>query len=219
MKEITLKLYNYSELPENVRKQIIEEKRFDVMHNVMEYWNEEWLATLNKFEEITNTRLSYYEVNYCCFRCGRIEFNDEQILGNWEHPMYANDIKGKYLFRYLNNQILPYIQKYKTYWGKSQYVNGKYHSKKRTSRIIMSSDECALTGYIGDIPFVKTILDYCREWNKHPETTLEDLYKECYNTFLRWWHDDYQGCDEDSFVDAELSESNCLYYENGTEFK
>lgn len=221
MKQITL--YTYNELSDNAKKQAIDNKRFDVMYEVMEHWNREWLNSLNRFEEITNTELKSYDVSYNGFYCGRIEFKDLDLLGSYEFPLYADEIKGKLLFRYLNNKVLPCIQQNKIFWGKSSYIDGKYHCSKRTSRIITSDDECTLTGYIGDIPLVRTILDYCKEWNKHPEITLKDLYEECYNQFLQWWYDDYQGCDDDNFVDTELSENSafedCLYYEDGKEFK
>lgn len=220
MKQITL--YTYNELSDNAKKQAIDKKRFDVMYEVMEHWNTEWLNSLNRFEEITNTELKSYDVSYDGFYCGNIDFKDDVLLGSYEFPLYADEIKGKLLFRYLNNNILPYIQKNKIIRGKSSYIDGKYHIPKRTSRIITSDDECTLTGYIGDIPLVRTIIDYCKEWNKHPEKTLEDLYRECYRTFLQWWHDDFCGFDNDEYVAEELENGsafeNVLYYENGEEF-
>lgn len=221
MKKITMICYNFSELSENVQHSIVERERFNVMGNAMECYSSDWENCLKKFEELTGTTLKGWQVDYCGCHTGRVRFNqDGQILGDYENGFYPHELKGKYLFRYLNNNILPYIVKKKIYWSQYRYdENGKFlSSKKRISRILWSDDICSLTGYCGDYSLVKTILDYCREWPKHLETTLEDLYMECYSKFMGDWHQDYQGCATDDYVYENLSEGSTLYFEDGTEF-
>ena len=225
MKEVSMKLYTFSELSEEVRKSIVDRERFEVMYSAMECYSSDWENSLKKFEDLTDTTLRGWEVGYCACHTGRVSFNhDGPILGDYENGLYAHEIKGRHLFRYLNNNILPYIMSKKTYWGKFHYgENGRCTgAKKRTSRIVVSEDVCTLTGYCGDYSLIKTILDYCREWPKHPETTLEDLYAECYAKFMSDWRDDYQGCASDEFVEEELENSSmyedCLYFDDGTKF-
>ncbi len=221
MKEVTMKLYTFSELSEDVRKAIVENERFNVMDNAMGCYASDWKGSLKKFEGLTGTTLRGWQVDYCGCRTGRVYFNhDGPILGNHENGFYPDELKGKHLFRYLNNEILPFITRKKKYWGKFKYESDGVQLKctERTSRIFYSSEECTLTGFCGDYSLVKTILDYCREWPKHPETTLEDLYTDCYSKFMNDWHQEYQGCATDEYVHEDLMERDVLYFEDGTKF-
>lgn len=224
MKEVTMKLYGFTELDELTRKEIVERERWNVMENDTEAWSGDWQKSLSEFEKLTETTLRNWEVGYCGYNSGTIRYeHDGPILGDYENGYYAHELKGKHLFRYLNNNILPYIQKKKTYWGKFKFdANWRcIGAKERTSRIMFSSDaHSALTGYCGDYRLLKPILDYCAEWPKHPETTWEDLLKECYDGFFEDWYNDYQGCASDEYVEERLSEEdNCLYFEDGTMFR
>lgn len=221
MKEVTMKLYTFSELSEDVQKSIVEKERFNVMGEAMECYGSDWEGSLKKFEELTDTTLRGWQVDYCGCYAGRVRFNhDGSMLGDYESGFYPHELKGKYLFRYLNKHILPYIVQKKTYWGKYKYEPDGIRLKctKRTSRILYSSEVCTLTGYCGDHSLVKTILDYCREWPKHPEITLEDLYADCYAKFMDDWHQDYRGCATDEYVYDGLVNRDTLYLEDGTRF-
>lgn len=223
MKEITMKLYGFTELEESVRKEIVERERWNVMETSTEAWSGDWQKSLSEFEKMTDTTLRNWEVGYCGYHSGTIRYkHDGPILGDYENGFYANELKGKHLFRYINRYILPYIEKKKTYWGKFKYdASGKCTgAKKRISRIVPSGDDCyAITGYCGDHCLLKPILDYCKEWPKHPEKTWEDLLEECYNGFFEDWHNDYQGSASDDYVEGCLSEDDDLYFEDGTKFR
>lgn len=221
MKEITMKLYGFTELDEPTRKEIVERERWNVMGSHMDVWNDDWKNSLSEFEKMTDTNVRGWQVDYCSYHFGSIRYNDDPILGDYESGFYAHELKGKHLFRYINRDILPYIEKKKTYWGKYRYDEQDNYLgvKKRISRIMFSSDACyALTGYCGDYCLLKPILDYCKEWPKHPEKTWEDLLKECYNGFFNDWHNDYSHSASDEYVEEILSEDNDLYFEDGTKF-
>ena len=222
MKEITMKLYSFTELSESVRKGIVGSERWNVMEGHMDAWNPDWEKSLSVFEKLTDTTLRNWEVGYCGYRSGTIRYeHDGPILGDYENGFYAHELKGKLLFRYINRYILPYIEKKKTYWGKFRYdASGKCTgAKKRISRIIFSNDVCVLTGYCGDYFLLKPILDYCKEWPKHPEKTWEDLLKECYDGFFKDWCNDYEGSASDEYVEERLSDDNDdIYFEDGTKF-
>lgn len=226
MKEITLKLYSFSELEESVRKEIVERERWNVMGNSMEAWSSDWQKSLSEFEKMTDTNVRGWQVDYCTYRVGSVRYKqDGPVLGDYENGYYAHELKGKHLFRYLNRYILPYVEKKKTYWGQFKYdENGKcIGHKKRISHIMPSSDNYyVLTGYCGDYCLLKPILDFIKEWPKHPETTWDDLLKQCYNGFFEEWHNDYRNSASDEFVEEELSDNSGyerFYLEDGTEFR
>ena len=223
MKEITMKLYGFTELSEPVRKEIVERERWNVMGIHMDAWSDDWQNSLSEFEKMTDTNVRGWQVDYCSYRLGSIRYKQEgPVLGDYYSGYYAFELKGKYLFRYLNRHVLPYVEKKKTYWGKYRYdEHGNcLGAKKRISRIIPSNDDCyALTGYCGDYCLLKPILDYIKEWPKHPEKTWEELLNECYDGFFEEWHNDYRHSASDEFVAEVLSDDNDLYFEDGTKFR
>lgn len=223
MKEITMKLYRFEELEEEVRKRMVERERWNVMGSNMEAWSYDWQNSLSEFEKITETNAQDWQVDYCSYRFGSIRYkHDGPILGDYENGFYEHELKGKHLFRYINRYILPYMEKRKIYWGNFKYdAQGRcMGAKKRTSRIKVAMDCYALTGYCGDYPLLKPIMDYIREWPKRPETTWEDLLKECYNGFFEEWHNDYRYSASDEFVELRLSEDDDeRYLEDGTLFR
>lgn len=224
MKEVTIKLYGFTELDEPVRKEIVERERWSVMESNMDAWSGEWRESLSEFEKMTDTNVRGWQVDYCTYRLGSIRYkHDGPVLGDYDNGYYAHELKGKHLFRYLNRYILPYMEKKKTYWGKFKYdEHGKcLGAKKRISRILFSSDACySLTGFCADYSLLKPIMDYCREWPKHPEKTWEDLLNECYEGFFEEWHNDYRYSASDEFVEETLSDDDgVLYLEDGTRFR
>jgi len=152
MKEITLKLYSFSELEESVRKEIVERERWNVMGNSMEAWSSDWQNSLSEFEKMTDTNVRGWQVDYCTYHFGSVRYkHDGPVLGDYENGYYAHELKGKHLFRYLNRYILPYVEKKKTYWGQFKYdENGKcIGHKKRVSHIIDENDNLAEYGRKG----------------------------------------------------------------------
>lgn len=51
MKEVTMKLYTFSELSEDVQKSIVERERFNVMGEAMECYSSDWEGSLKKIRE------------------------------------------------------------------------------------------------------------------------------------------------------------------------
>ena len=224
MKEIALTLYGFSELEESVKKEVIERERWNVMGCSMDAWSGDWQSSLSEFEKMTDTNVRNWQVGYCSYQFGSIRYkHDGPVLGDYDNGYYAHELKGKYLFRYLNRYILPYIEKKKIYWGNFKYdENGKcFREQKRISRIMYSKDDCYnLTGYCGDYCLLKPIMDYMKEWPKHPEKTWEDLLKECYDGFFAEWHNDYRHSASDEFVEEFLiNNSSDEYFEDGTLFR
>lgn len=111
MKTITINLYSIDELPEEVQKEVIDKLRFEIMDSAMEMFNSEYRGTLLKFGKITQTKLEGYSVGYSDNHY-KISIDDAVIYEDEEDNMiYLEDIQGKNLFRYVNNNIMPYITK------------------------------------------------------------------------------------------------------------
>ena len=97
MKTINLTLFSFDELSENVQKKIIERERWNVGYSGYSF-------------DFMFDDLLYHEDPYDC---------DKDIC--------LSDLCGKLLFRYINNNIMPYITKGR-YYSKGKYVDGKYLS-------------------------------------------------------------------------------------------
>lgn len=56
MKTITLQLYTFDELSEEVQKEIIERERWNIMDQCMEAYGSDYVTSLRTFEKLTNTQ-------------------------------------------------------------------------------------------------------------------------------------------------------------------
>lgn len=209
MKIIILQLYLFDELSEDVQKQIIKRERWNVMVQCMDAYSSDYIASLKAFEELTKTKADNYQVDYCGYHVNSL-CNSEPI---YEHPLdfdkdiYAENLCGKLLFRYLNNNIMPHITKGKYYSTPGKYINGKYSYKCKHSRVILEyKDNCPLTGTCYDYYLLKPIIDYYNSWYSYPATySLEDLIKKCYEHFFKCWHEEYKyWADDNDAIREEL---------------
>ena len=180
MKQVTLNLYKFEELSDEVRAKIVEQKRIDLGYSIMDCSNSEYQATLAKFENIIGIKVNY-EVDYC----------GQQFSFSWNEMPYegyvdftADEVKGKLLLRFLNK--IYYQVRGRKYYGKliphevdSDHPAGLEHVK-RYSRIMWEEDNCPLTGMCYDCYILHPIM----EWHKKPDwkISLEDLICECLHT-------------------------------------
>lgn len=211
MKEIVLKVYKFDELSKDSQEKIIERERWNVMEQCMSAYNVDYEASMKAFGELTNAKVYDYEVGYstCNFSYG---FKHSDI--------FTENLCGKLLFRYINNNIMPHITKGK-YYSIGKYIDGKYNYKRRRSRVILGyEDNCPLTGMCYDYYLLKPIIDYYDTWCTYPENfSLEDLIEKCYNNFFKAWHEEYEHwADNEDAIREELHHNQYearLYYEDG----
>ena len=211
MKKIVLKLYEFDELSKDSQERIIERERWNVMEQCMSAYNVDYEASMKAFGELTNAKVYDYEVGYstCNFSYG---FKHSDI--------FTENLCGKLLFRYINNNIMPHITKGK-YYSIGKYIDGKYNYKCRRSRVILGyEDNCPLTGMCYDYYLLKPIIDYYNAWCTYPEGfSLEDLMRRCYDNFFMLWHKEYEyWVDNEDAIREELHHNQYedqLYYENG----
>lgn len=223
MKEIVLKLYEFDELSKDSQERIIERERWNVMEQCMDAYDIDYKKSMEAFEDLTDTKVYGWEVGY-----ERYDFSYEFKYKDpiYEHPtdyhrdIFPENLCGKLLFRYINNNIMPHITKCK-YYSTGKYIDGKYNYKCRRSRVILGyEDNCPLTGMCYDYYLLKPIIDYYDTWCTYPENfSLEDLIEKCYNNFFKAWHEEYEHwADDEDAIREELHHNQYegqLYYENG----
>lgn len=124
MKKIVLKLYEFDELSKDSQERIIEREHWNVMEQCMDAYGIDYKKSMKAFEDMTDTRVYNWEVGY-----ERYDFSYEFKYKDpiYEHPtdyhrdIFPENLCGKLLFRYINNNIMPYIIK-----GKYFSTSGKY---------------------------------------------------------------------------------------------
>lgn len=197
MKKIVLKLYEFDELSKDSQERIIEREHWNVMEQCMDAYGIDYKKSMKAFEDMTDTRVYNWEVGY-----ERYDFSYGFKYKDpiYEHPtdyhrdIFPENLCGKLLFRYINNNIMPYIIKGKYFSTSGKYIDGKYKYRHKYSRVMFDyGDNCPLTGMCYDYYLLKPIIDYYNAWCTYPEDfSLEDLMRQCYDNFFKSWHEEYE---------------------------
>ena len=132
MKEIVLKLYEFDELSKDSQEKIIERERWNVMEQCMDAYSVDYKKSMKAFEDMTDTEVYDWEVGY-----ERYDFSYEfkykdpiyERPTDYRRDIFPENLCGKLLFRYINNNIMPHITKGK-YYSKGKYIDGKYWDTK-----------------------------------------------------------------------------------------
>ena len=224
----TINLYSYNELSESAKDRIREQWR---RYDLMDAYNSDYEATLKEFSDICNVKVKNWEVGLCGsyfrFDCDSYPYEICDKDGYVDEYIALESLSGKLLFRYVLNNIIPYI------------IKGKYHGQlvkddtnpsgwrhtKRYSRVVMNDEiekgVCPLTGYYADCDILKPIVKYYRAWASYPsDYTYEDLMNECLSAFFKVWELDYEYRYTDDAIDKEIEANwdEMLFFEDGTEF-
>lgn len=223
MKTINLNLYKFDELSKEAQQKVIEKERWNIMGQCMDCYGSEYKASLEAFEKLTDTNACNWDVDYSRYGF-KFEYNDNSPIFECpvdnEKDVYADELCGKLLFRYIENNIIPYITKGK-YFSKGKYIDGKYNYKCKYSRVIFDyRDNCPLTGMSYDYSLIQPIVDYYESWCSYPANfSLTDLIGQCYDGFFKSWHEEYEyWADNEDAIREELHHNQYedrLYYENG----
>lgn len=216
MKQLKINVFSFDELSKEVQDKIIERERWNVMDSNMECLNSEFDDTLKEFEKITDSYVSSYEVGYCGYDFGRVR-SDKCAFDEFD----LETLSGKLLFRYISNEIMPYIQRGKYYSTCGAYdENGKYTYKQRRSKVLIEGfDGCPLTGVCYDNFVLKPLFDYYHNWARpeYRDLTFCDVMERCYDSLFKTLHEEYEYYASDEAVREYLSEQDNYYYEDGTE--
>lgn len=226
MKEISLKLYRFNELSEDVRSQLVEDNTSKIADSIMNFSNDEWKSTLDAFADMMRIRVYDWEISYSGHYFNFKFEDDTPVLGYYlGRELYAEDVCGKYLRRYLNNNFLPYILTPKKYYKFSAGYDRelKKWNKQRYSRIFRKDwKDCPLTGCCYDYSILEPIFDVLSK-PIADNYSLKDLIDDTLSHFFQEWQSDFDYWYEnkDNCIEQELEErnENTWFLEDGTEYK
>ena len=230
MKTITIKLYEFGELSDEVRKSIVEQKCFDVMDDVMSCNASEYEASLKAFKDATDFDARGWEVGYHNHHFRR-DNPDGVVMGTYDYPVEPEDIKGRLLWRWCYRFVRDNRRGEWQYigWSKKERVlRFDRGSAERRSRIIMepiTGGWCPWTGVVTDCALVEPIVDFYLNYHrgKYSESySLEDLIDDCLEKFFDEWESEYNayGDNKDGIVEEELEQryDGDYFFANGKKF-
>lgn len=230
MKTITINLYEFGELAEDVRKKIVERKCFDVMEWAMDGHNSEYEASLEAFKSATGFGARKWEVGYDKHYFKR-ESPDYAIMGTYDYPIEPEDCKGKLLWRWCYRFVRDNRRGewQSLSWDKKNRILYAGRGKtERRSRIIMepiTGGWCPWTGVCTDCALVEPIVDFYLNYHRgkySEDYSLEDLIDDCLEKFFDEWESEYNayGDNKDNCVEEELENryDGDLFYANGKRF-
>ena len=101
---------------------IIERERWNVMEQCMDAYGIDYKKSMKAFENLTNTEVYNYKVGYSTYYfCYKFKYGDPiyERPTDYHCDIYPENLCGKLLFRYINNNIMPYIIKGKYFLATS----------------------------------------------------------------------------------------------------
>lgn len=218
MKTIILNLYEFDELSIKAQERVINRERWNIMEQCMDCYGMDYQESLKGFDMLMGTKACDYNVGYSGYDFD-YRIDDAPIYENpvdTDKDIYPGDLRGRLLFRYINNNIMPRITK-------GKYIHGR-NGRHRYSKVILEyKDNCPLTGTCCDLHVLKPIIDYYESWSAYPDGfSLEDLIELCYDSLFKSWHEEYGYiADNEATIREELHNNqyeSLLYHENGDEY-
>lgn len=231
MKTITIKLYEFGELSDEVRKNIAEKRCFDVMDDVMECHASEYEASLKAFKDATGFDARGWEVGYNKHYFRR-DNPDGVVMGTYDYPVEPEDIKGRLLWRWCyrfvrdnrrgnyHGKLVP-CEKSKEHPVGVRHVYRHSHATKEP----ITGGWCPWTGVVTDCALNEPIVDFYLNYyrGKYSESySLEDLIDDCLEKFFDEWESEYNayGDNKDGIVEEELEQryDGDYFFANGKKF-
>ena len=201
MRTIETKVYRYDELSSGAKLNAIRVLRYKLSNGKIEADSYDYRNTLAEIEKIFGIKLRDWSVNGYSPTYFRFNFvNLDEDMEN----------EPKFLLRYLNRFVLPYIDCRKTYYAKNYYEN----HKKRKSRILSYPEySCCITGAWTDWA-VDDALNNIKESIMQGKSA-KDFVKDMLNNFFRRWNMDCEYAYSDESIEEEISNSGYEFLENG----
>lgn len=199
MREITVKIYEFSELSGKAQR-----RAWETGPDFSDSYSSDYRATLAAFEKIFDISVYRWNVDDC-----RYSF-DYVTAGRATEAPEGDALR---LARYMWNNYAEYIQKGRYYSTRGRYIDGKYHYKYRYSKVTKQMDNCPLTGFCADLDILQPVID-CLHY-KTFFNSYEELMDECLDSFFRAWRNDIDYCNSFDYF-AEMCECNHYeFYETG----
>lgn len=230
MKTITINLYEFGELSDDVRKAVAERECWSVMNFAMECNDSEYEASLDEFKSATGFGARDWRVGYREHTFRRYDPTDP-VMGTYDYPLYGDDIKGRLLWRWCYRFVESNRRGdwQSLSWDKKNRIlyAGRGHVERR-SRIIMepiTGGWCPWTGVCTDCALVEPIVEFYLNYHHgkfSEDYSLEDLIDDCLEKFFDEWESEYNayGDNENGIVeeDIEANSDGDWFYADGTRF-
>ena len=197
MRTIERKIYRYDELSEQAKQVAIESMKEEISSVRTESDSYEYRNTLEKIENIFGVKVYNWEVNeynpYFRFEFTNIEEDTEN--------------EPRLLLRYLNTNVLPYIDNKKRYYSKTARAS-------RKSRILCnkSFDYC-LTGCWCDDAVDNALNNINQSVKNH--LNVREFVENLLEGFFKQWQNDFEYACSDEFIAEEIEANDYEFYENG----
>lgn len=197
MRTIERKIYHYDELSEQAQKVAIEFMRDEISNAIIDSDSVDYYNTLNKIEQIFGVRIYNWNVNeynpYFRFEFTNIEEDTEN--------------EPRLLLRYLNTNVLPYIDNKKQYYSKTSRAS-------RKSRILYNNNyEYCLTGCWCDSA-IDNALNNIKQSVKN-KFNARDFVESILEGFFEQWRNDYEFALSDECIAERIDANDYEFYENG----
>ena len=197
MRTIERKIYHYDELSDQAQKVAIESMKEEISNVRIESDAYEYRNTLDKIEHIFGVKVYNWEVNeynpYFRFEFTNIEEDTEN--------------EPRLLLRYLNTNVLPYIDNKKRYYSKTARAS-------RKSRILYdNSYNYCLTGCWCDSAIDNALNNIGQSLKKH--LNAREFVESILEGFFEQWRNDYEYAISDEYISEDIEVNDYEFYENG----
>ena len=209
MREVSVKLYRFDELPQEVQKKIWEgdQNRYNYAADSY-YW--EFRKTLDTFAELFGVCVRW-EVDSS-------HYNFDFTISDTETAENLETIRDPLrLATWVYNNHWWHIRKGKYYSTPGKWVNGEYKYKYRHSRVIFSYDDCPLTGVFCDLDILRAVID-CITYRRAFDT-FDDLITTALNEFFETWRDALAYAESFEFYAEEAAAQEWEYTADGSRWR
>ena len=197
MRTIEHQIFRYNELSEQAKEVAIESMRERIGSTIIESDSYDYRNTLDKIEHVFGVKVYDWSVDECNFYF-RFEFtNIEEETEN----------EPRLLLRYLNTNVLPYIDNKRRYYSKTARAS-------RKSRILCNNGyEYCLTGCWCD-EAIDNALNNINQSVKN-KFNARDFVESILEGFFKQWQNDYEyACSDDCIVEG-IEANDYEFFENG----
>lgn len=197
MRTIEHQIFRYDELSDQAQKVAIESMKDEISNVRIESDSYEYRNTLDKIEHIFGVKVYDWNVNeynpYFRFEFTNIEEDTEN--------------EPRLLLRYLNTNVLPYIDNKKRYYSKTSRAS-------RKSRILCNNsyDYC-LTGCWCDSAIDNALNNIKQSVKEH--FNARKFVNSILEGFFEQWRSDYEYACSDECIAEDIEANNYEFYENG----
>ena len=197
MRTIERQIFRYDELSEQAQNVAIESMRNEISNVRIESDSYEYQNTLDKIEHIFGVKVYNWNINeynpYFRFEFTNIEEDTEN--------------EPRLLLRYLNTNVLPYIDNKRRYYSKTSRAS-------RKSRILCNNSyEYCLTGCWCDDAIDNALNNINQSVKKH--LNAREFVESILEGFFKQWQNDYEYALSDECIAEDIEANEYEFYENG----